>query len=164
MNVPLWQWQEKSDTKSVPCTLNIFTISSWFGLELVTLLFFISYCTIFKISSNNKTFFNRLNKLAVEKKSSLPFAKSYEKLHLTTLRGFVDRREKFLSDILQIINPLEHLICNSATTFLEKCRKVVQQRWIYGIKPPFFLVNHFSRTRFLEPDFSNHFSRKVVAD
>ena len=66
----------------------------------------------------------------------------------------------------------------SATTFLEKCRKVVlekwfcklgfffwsttflqpEKRWIYGIKPPFFLVNHFSRTRFLEPLFSNHFS------
>ena len=30
--------------------------------------------------------------------------------------------------------------------------------WIYGIKTPFFLVNHFSQTRFLKPDFSNHFS------
>ena len=80
----------------------------------------------------------------------------------------------------------------SATSFLEKCRKVVLEKWffklgfffwsttflqpekmwIYSIKPPFFLVNHFSRTRFLEPDFSNHFSRttflqlsrKVVAE
>ena len=52
-------------------------------------------------------FFYRLRKHVVEKKkSSLPFAKSYEKLHLTTLRGFLDKREKFLSDILQIINPL----------------------------------------------------------
>ena len=66
----------------------------------------------------------------------------------------------------------------SATTFLEKCRKVVlekwfcklgfffwsttflepEKRWIYTIKPPFFsgqplFSNHFSRTRFLEPDF-----------
>ena len=52
----------------------------------------------------------------------------------------------------------------SATTILEKCRKVVLEKWfcklrfffwsttflepekmwIYGIKPPFFLVNHFS--------------------
>ena len=35
---------------------------------------------------------------------------------------------------------------------------------IYGIKPPFFLVNHYSRTRFLEPeflepDFSNQISK-----
>ena len=85
-----------------------------------------------------------------------------------------------------------HTTIYSATTFLEKCRKVVlekcfcklgfffwsttflqpEKRWIYGIKPPFFLVNHFSRTRFLEPDFLNHFSRttflhfsrKVVAE
>ena len=27
------------------------------------------------------------------------------------------------------------------------------KRWIYGIKPPFFLVNHISRTRFLQPLF-----------
>ena len=54
-----------------------------------------------------------------------------------------------------------------STTFLEP-----EKIWIYGIKPPFFLVNHFSRTRFLEPDFSNqisrttflHFSRKEVAE
>ena len=80
----------------------------------------------------------------------------------------------------------------SATSFLEKCRKVFLEKWffklgfffwsttflqpekmwIYSIKTPFFLVNHFSRTRFLEPDFSNHFSqttflqlsRKVVAE
>ena len=30
---------------------------------------------------------------------------------------------------------------------------------IYCVKPPFFLVNHFSWTRFLEPDFSNQISR-----
>ena len=41
-----------------------------------------------------------------------------------------------------------------STTFLQP-----EKRWIHGIKPPFFLVNHFSQTRFLEPDFSNHFSR-----
>ena len=80
----------------------------------------------------------------------------------------------------------------SATIFLEKCRKVVLEKWfhklsfffwsttflepekrqIYGIKPSFFLVNHFSRTRFLEPDFTNqiflttflHLSRKVVTE
>ena len=46
-----------------------------------------------------------------------------------------------------------------STTFLEP-----EKMWIYSIKPPFFLVNHFSRTRFFEPDFSNHFSRKVVGD
>ena len=69
--------------------------------------------------------------------------------------------------------PMEHLICNHfsrkvvlekwfcklrfffwSTTFLQP-----EKRWIYGIKPPFFLVNHFSRTRFLKPDFLNHFSR-----
>ena len=33
-----------------------------------------------------------------------------------------------------------------------------EKMWIYSIKPPFYLFNHFSRTRFLEPDFSNHFS------
>merc|ERR1719203_2634786 len=82
---------------------------------------------------------------------------------------------------------------HSATSFLERCRKVVLEKWffklgffffwpttflkpekmwIYSVKPPFFLVNHFSRTRFLEPDFLNHFSRttflqlsrKVVAE
>ena len=80
----------------------------------------------------------------------------------------------------------------SATSILKKCRKVVLEKWffklgfffwsttflepekmlIYGIKPSFFLVNHFSRTRFLEPDFSNqislttflHLSRKVVTE
>ena len=41
-----------------------------------------------------------------------------------------------------------------STTFLEP-----EKSWIYGIKPSFFLVNHFSRTRFLEPYFSNHISR-----
>ena len=41
-----------------------------------------------------------------------------------------------------------------STTFLQP-----EKMWIYGIKPPFFLVNHFSRTRFLEPDFSNQISR-----
>ena len=59
----------------------------------------------------------------------------------------------------------------SATTFLEKYIKEVLEKWfsklffwsttflepdflwIYGIKPPFFLANHFSRTIFLEPDF-----------
>ena len=62
----------------------------------------------------------------------------------------------------------------SATTFLEKCGKVVLQTWIffsgqplfsnhkkgwiYTIKSPFFLVNHFSQTTFLKPDFSNHIS------
>ena len=66
----------------------------------------------------------------------------------------------------------------SATSILKKCRKVVLEKWffklgfffwsttflqpekmwIYGIKPPFFLVNHFSWTRFLEPLFLNHFS------
>ena len=54
----------------------------------------------------NKIFLTVYISSRLKKKSSLPFAKSYEKLHLTTLRGFVDRREKFLSDILQIINPL----------------------------------------------------------
>ena len=85
-----------------------------------------------------------------------------------------------------------HRTIYSETTFLESCRKVVREKWffilgfffwsttflepekmwIYGKKPPFFLVNHFSRTRFLEPDFSNqisrttflHFSRKEVAE
>ena len=76
----------------------------------------------------------------------------------------------------------------SATSFLEKSRKVVlemwffklgfffffftflrpEKRWIYCIKLPFFWS-----TTFLKPDFSNqifkplfstHFSRKVVAD
>ena len=72
----------------------------------------------------------------------------------------------------------------SATTFLEKCRKVVLEKWffklgffflvnhfsptwkmwIYSLKPPFFLVNHFSRTRFLEPDFSNQISRTTFLE
>ena len=87
---------------------------------------------------------------------------------------------------------ISHWTFYSATSFLEKCKKLVPEKWffklgfffwsttflqpekmwIYIIKPPFFLVNHFSRTRFLEPDFSNHFSRttflqlsrKVVAE
>ena len=81
---------------------------------------------------------------------------------------------------------LDHLFCNHisrkvvlekwfcklgfffwSTTFLQP-----EKMWIYGIKPPFFLVNHLSRTIFLQPDFSNqisrttilHFSRKVVAE
>ena len=73
----------------------------------------------------------------------------------------------------------------SATSFLEKCRKVVLEKWffrfgffffwsttflqpekmwIYIIKPPFFLVNHFPRTRFLEPDFSNQISRTTFLE
>ena len=44
-----------------------------------------------------------------------------------------------------------------STTFLQP-----EKRWIYGIKPPFFLVNHFSRTRFLKPDFSNQISRTTI--
>ena len=77
---------------------------------------------------------------------------------------------------------LDHLFCNHfsrkvvlqtqiiffwSTTFLEP-----EKMWIYGIKPPFFLVNHFSWTRFLEPDSLNQIScttflllsRKVVAE
>ena len=85
-----------------------------------------------------------------------------------------------------------HSAIQSATTFLEKCRKVVLQTrkksefakplfpnlkkmWIYSINPPFFwsttflepekkskfeepfFSNQISRTRFLKPDFSNHF-------
>ena len=66
----------------------------------------------------------------------------------------------------------------SATNFLEKCRNVVLEKWffklgfffwsttflepekmlIYSIKPSFFLVNQFSRTRFFQPDFSNQIS------
>ena len=79
--------------------------------------------------------------------------------------------------IYQDSKTLEHLICNHfsrkvvlekwfqksgsansdfffwSTTFLEP-----EKMWIYSIKPPFFLVNHFSRTRFPEPSFQNHFS------
>ena len=88
-----------------------------------------------------------------------------------------------------------HAHC-TATTFLEKCRKVVLHTHFFfwstaflepeknlilqnqfsptwkkvdiSINPPFFLVNHFSRTRkkirvcrttFLEPDFSNQISK-----
>ena len=72
----------------------------------------------------------------------------------------------------------------SATTFLEKCRKVVLEKW-FGKLGFFFLVNHFSptwkkqdlwyktslfpgqplfsnqisQTRFLEPDFLNQISK-----
>ena len=66
----------------------------------------------------------------------------------------------------------------SATIFLEKCRKVVLEKWfhklsfffwsttflepekrqIYGIKPSFFLVNHYSPTIFFEPYFPNQIS------
>ena len=46
-----------------------------------------------------------------------------------------------------------------STTFLQP-----EKIWIYGIKPPFFLVNHFSRTRFLEPDFSNQISRTTFLE
>ena len=45
----------------------------------------------------------------------------------------------------------------SATTFLEKCKKVVLEKW-FGKLRFFFLVNHFSRTKFLETDFSNQVS------
>ena len=71
------------------------------------------------------------------------------------------------------IFPMEHLICNHFS------RKVVLEKWFCKLgfffllnhfsptwkkvdlwyKTIFFLVNHFSQTRFLEPDFSNHFSR-----
>ena len=67
----------------------------------------------------------------------------------------------------------------SATTILEKCRKVVLEKWFCKLgfffwsttslkpekkldlwyKTTFFLVNHYSRTRFLEPDFLNQISR-----
>jgi len=61
----------------------------------------------------------------------------------------------------------------SATTILEKCRKVVLEKWFCKLGF-FFLVDHFSptwkkldlwykttisRTRFLEPDFSNQISK-----
>ena len=52
-----------------------------------------------------------------------------------------------------------------------KCRKVVLEKWFFKLGF-FFLVNHFSRTRILEPEFSNqmsrttflHFSRNEVAE
>ena len=72
------------------------------------------------------------------------------------------------------ITAFRHGTIYSATTFLGKCRKVVlqtrifffwsttflkpEERWIYTIKPPFFLLNHLTRTTFLEPDFSNKIS------
>ena len=59
-----------------------------------------------------------------------------------------------------------------STTFLQP-----EKRWIYGIKPPFFLVNHFSSTRkkirvckttFLQPEknpsLQNHFSRTTFLE
>ena len=64
-----------------------------------------------------------------------------------------------------------------STTFLEPEKKSefaeplfsnLKKMWIYSINPPFFLVNHFSRTRkkiqvwrtiFHQPDFSNQISR-----
>ena len=46
-----------------------------------------------------------------------------------------------------------------STTFLQP-----EKMWIYSIKPPFFLVNHFSRTRFLEPDFSNQISQTIFLE
>ena len=72
-----------------------------------------------------------------------------------------------------------HWIIYSATSFLEKCRKVVLEKWFGKLrffflvnhffrtrkkvdlcyKTTFFLVNPFSRARFLQPDFSNHISR-----
>ena len=76
-----------------------------------------------------------------------------------------------------------HRTFYSVTSILKKCRKVVLEEWFFKLGF-FFLVNHFSRTRknvdlwyktiffsgqplfsnqiswtrFLEPDFSNHFS------
>ena len=64
----------------------------------------------------------------------------------------------------------------SATSFLQKCRKVVLEKWffklvfffwsntflqpekiwIYSINPPFFLVNQFYRTRKKNPCLKNH--------
>ena len=99
-------------------------------------------------------------------------------------------RELAIIPFLKILQT--HSTIYSATTFLEKCRKVVLEKWFGKLgffflvnhfsqtikkvdlyyKTTFFLVNHFSRTTFLKPDFSNHFSRttflqlsrKVVAE
>merc|ERR1719203_629348 len=63
----------------------------------------------------------------------------------------------------------------SATSFLEKCRKVILEKWFFKLGF-FFLVNHFSRTRknldlwykttFFsgQPLFSNHFSRTTFLE
>ena len=79
-----------------------------------------------------------------------------------------------------ILLPKDQWTIYSATTFLEKYRKVVLEKWfcklrfffwsttflepdflwIYGTKPSFFLVIHFSRTRFLKPYFLNQISKK----
>ena len=72
-----------------------------------------------------------------------------------------------------------HWTIYSATTILEKCRKVVLEMWFCKLgffflvnhfsptwkkldlwyKSTFILVNQISRTRFLEPDFSNQISQ-----
>ena len=77
--------------------------------------------------------------------------------------------------LVELIDAKIHLFCN---TFLEKCTKVVLKKWfcklgfffwsttllepekmlIYGIKPSFFLVNPFSRTRKKNPSLQKHFS------
>ena len=84
------------------------------------------------------------------------------------------------------VNTLSHLICNHFSRKVQKSgsRKVVRQTQIffsgqleksqiYGIKPPFFLVNHFSRTRFLvdlwslffcQPLFSNQIPRTIFLE
>ena len=109
------------------------------------------------------------------------------------------QENRTLENYSSSVQPIRHLICNNfsrkvvlqnsdffsgqplfsnqkkirvcRTTFLQP-----EKIWIYSINPPFFLVNHFSRTRkkskFEEPFFSNqisrttflHLSRKVVAD
>ena len=60
-----------------------------------------------------------------------------------------------------------HWTFYSATSFLEKCKKVRLEKWFFKLGF-FFLVNHFSRTRkkiqvwrtvFLEPDFSSQISQ-----
>ena len=70
---------------------------------------------------------------------------------------------------------IRHWTIYSATTFLEKCRKVVLEKWFCKLGF-YFLVNHFSLTRFLvdlwykttfvsdQPLFLNHISRTIFLE
>ena len=103
-------------------------------------------------------------------------AKKGANSHLQSTANIAVCRHHFLT--------VAHSGISSATTFLEKSRKVVLDKWfcklgfffwsttflepekkvVYSINPPCFLVNHFSQTTFLKPLLSNLFSQTTFLD
>ena len=94
------------------------------------------------------------------------------------LHDFMEIKIIIVTSDAWLMSLLSHWTIYSATIFLETCRKVVLEKWFWKLrffflvnnfsqikfivdlwyKTTLFLVNQCSRTRFLEPLFSNHFS------